>query len=54
MNTNLGGIVKYVENEKKIKITYTDYQYQALSDVIIKYAANGEKTERQLYVDGIN
>lgn len=53
VNTNLGGTVKYVENEKKTKITYTDDQYQALSDVI-KYAANGEKTERQLYVDGIN
>ena len=53
VNTNLGGIVKYVENEKKTKNTYTDDQYQALLDVI-KYAANGEKTERQLYVDGIN
>lgn len=53
VNTDLGGTIKCVENEKKTKATYADEQYQALSDVI-NYAANGDKTERQLYVDGIN
>lgn len=27
VNTDLGGTIKYVENEKKTKATYTDEQY---------------------------
>jgi len=44
----------YAENpEKTANPNYTESDLQALSDVI-KYSTNGEKTEKQFYVTGVN
>lgn len=51
---NLSYVLDYAGNpEKTTNPNYTEEQYQALSDVI-SYAKNEEKTEKQLFVDGIN
>ncbi|MDD3222703.1 MAG: relaxase/mobilization nuclease domain-containing protein [Lachnospiraceae bacterium] len=44
----------YAENpEKTANPKYTEADLQALGDVM-KYATNGEKTERQFFVSGVN
>ena len=44
----------YAENpEKTANPKYTDADLQAMGDVM-KYAANGEKTEKQFFVSGVN
>lgn len=46
--------IDYAENpEKTANPKYTETDLQALGDVM-KYATNGEKTERQFFVTGIN
>lgn len=46
--------IDYVENpEKTANPKYTTADLQALGDVM-KYATNGEKTERQFFVSGVN
>ena len=44
----------YVENpDKTINLQYTESDLQALGDVM-KYATNGQKTEQQYFVTGVN
>lgn len=46
--------IDYAENpEKTANPKYTEADLQALGDVM-KYATNGEKTERQFFVSGVN
>ena len=46
--------IDYAENpEKTANLKYTQEDLQALGDVM-KYATNGDKTERQFFVSGVN
>ena len=46
--------IDYAENpEKTANPKYTDADLQAISDVM-KYATNGDKTEKQFFVTGVN
>ena len=46
--------IDYAENpEKTANPKYTDADLQAMGDVV-KYATNGDKTERQFFVTGVN
>ena len=52
----LGAVIDYAENPEKTmknKSKYSDADYQALKDVIA-YAKNEEKTEHELFCEGIN
>lgn len=54
VKSNLKQVIDYATNPKKTAAdVYTEEQYQALADVL-SYAKDEEKTERELYVDGIN
>ena len=54
VKSNLKQVIDYAINpEKTAADVYTEEQYQALADVL-SYAKDEEKTERELYVDGIN
>ena len=51
---NLSYVLDYAGNpEKTQNPNYSEQEYQSLSDVIA-YAKDEEKTERELFVDGIN
>ena len=46
--------IDYAKNpEKTVNPKYTEADLQALGDVM-KYATNGEKTEKQFFVTGVN
>ena len=46
--------IDYAENpEKTANPKYTEADLQALGDVM-KYATNGDKTEKQFFVTGVN
>ena len=54
VKSNLKQVIDYATNPKKTAAdVYAEEQYQALADVL-SYAKDEEKTERELYVDGIN
>ena len=50
---NLDRVLNYASNPLKTKETDSDYEYKGLENVI-DYAVNDDKTERQLYVSGLN
>lgn len=54
VSSNLKKVIDYASNPvKTTNPKYTEAQYQALADVIA-YAKDEEKTEKELFVDGIN
>ena len=50
---NLDRVLNYASNPLKTKETDSGYEYEGLENVI-DYAVNDDKTERQLYVSGLN
>ena len=50
---NLDRVLNYASNPLKTKETDSGYEYEGLGNVI-DYAVNDDKTERQLYVSGLN
>lgn len=50
---NLDRVLNYASNPLKTKETDSGYEYKGLENVI-DYAVNDDKTERQLYVSGLN
>ena len=50
---NLDRVLNYASNPLKTKETDSVYEYEGLGNVI-DYAVNDDKTERQLYVSGLN
>ena len=50
---NLNRVLNYASNPLKTKETDSGYEYEGLENVI-DYAVNDDKTERQLYVSGLN
>lgn len=56
MTVRLGTVLDYAANPEKTtksKSKYSDADYQALRDVV-NYAKDGEKTEQELFCQGIN
>ena len=54
VTARLDQVIDYATNpEKTAAKKYSPEQYQALADVL-RYAKDEEKTERELYVGGIN
>ena len=50
---NLDRVLNYASNPLKTKETDSGYEYEGLENVL-DYAVNDDKTERQLYVSGLN
>lgn len=50
---NLDRVLNYASNPLKTKEMDSGYEYKGLENVI-DYAVNDDKTERQLYVSGLN
>lgn len=54
VTARLNHVIDYATNPEKTEVRkFTPEQYQALADVL-RYAKDEEKTERELYVGGIN
>lgn len=54
VTARLDNVIDYATNPEKTAVRkFTPEQYQALADVL-RYAKDEEKTERELYVGGIN
>ena len=50
---NLKRVLDYISNPDKTTVSESDYHYNGLSQVI-NYTTQDLKTEKQLYVSGIN